>query len=115
MLLKVKHIWITNISKKDIMIHQFGIKIPSFKSIDLLELKAAFNIKDIENSINDGELNKLKKYIRIRFDRPTSLLPKKFLERSTSSPNRPTRQELEIVEENYEELNLSDEEYLQQI
>lgn len=109
-----KSIWITNISNKDIHISDLGLVIKSYSSIKLLNnSRLPLAEEQILKSINSGVISKKKELI-IGNNTPNQIVVQKKEISTNTIPDR-SRSLKEIKEEKYEELNLSDEEYINQI
>lgn len=110
-----KTFWVTNITNKNVTLGDLAISIPAFSSVNLLSKGYPHLNEDILNkSIKSGSLFiKRDKIIK-------RIFPPQLIKQDTSKvdvntylPNKP-RSLLEIKHENYEELNLSDEEFAEQ-
>lgn len=122
--------WITNISKRDITLHDLGITIRARTSINLLN-KRHYNLtpEQLEKSEKEGSLFQKNKFIIKRINPPTlnSLTFKVAVDHdaidffnATKNPNlvdhnavipSRARSVYEIKQENYEELIVSDEQF----
>src|SRR5690348_12931845 len=109
-----RELWITNISKQSINLSDLAINIKPFASINLLDEKHYyFTDEQIENSINSGSIFRRKDKISIRKLAPETMINPMSINYNSSLPSR-KRSSLEIKEEYYEELDLSDEEFADQ-
>lgn len=108
-----KEFWVTNISNRDITLHDLGVVVRARTSINLLNSRH-YNLttEQCNTSLENGSLFSRKKYITKRISPPTlnSLTFKIAIDHNAVIPNR-THSIYEIKEENYEELIISDEQF----
>jgi hypothetical protein len=106
--------WITNVSKHLISIGDLGILLQPHQSVNLLDRKHySFTEEQIQASITSGSLHKRSDKIFVRKLPPQTIYkgPSKInLEEEGSYPSK-IRSLLEHKEFNYEEYQISDDEY----
>lgn len=108
--------WITNISNRDVTLHDLGVTVRARTSINLLNKRHySLSIKDIEKSAKDGSLFSRKRMIIRRVTPPTinSLSFKMAIDHTAIIPTR-THSIYEIKQEQYDELIVSDEEFAEE-
>jgi hypothetical protein len=108
-----KTFWITNISDRNVTLGDLNVSIKSFTSADLLDNKhyPHLTLEMLEKSETNGSLFRKSNMVVHRKVPPT--LPKKtqILMTNDAIPSR-EHSILQIKQENYEELNITDEQYL---
>lgn len=109
--------WVTNISQKDVYLEDLGVRVRAMTSINLADYKHYPHLtwEILNKSEISGSLFKKQKSIKHRKVEPE--LPKKnYIELDTNAAI-PTRQHsgLEIKEEQYDELNIVDDDVIASI
>ena len=104
--------WLTNISDKNVSLSDLNLTIKAFSSVNLLDKKHyKYTLEQLNASVNNGSVFKKRKMIVKRIFSPEQT--KKYItaiNRDTIIPSR-ERSILIIKEENYDELNISDEQF----
>lgn len=105
--------WITNISNRDVTLHDLGITIRSRTSINLLNKRHyQLSLEQLNDSLTKGSLFSRKRMVIKRATPPTinSLSFKMAIDHNAIIPTR-THSIYEIKHEQYDELIVSDEEF----
>jgi hypothetical protein len=103
--------WVTNISNRNVSLADLNVTIKAFSSVNLMDTKHyQYTLKQLEKSAKNGSLYKKKHFISVRKIEPIILKIDIPLLKETYLTSR-ERSVLEIREENYEELALSDEQF----
>jgi hypothetical protein len=103
--------WVTNICNRNVSLADLNLTIKAFSSVNLLDKKHySYTLEQLQKSANNGSMFKKKHIISVRKVDPVVLRMNIPLSAETYIPNR-QRSVLEIKEENYEELNVSDEQF----
>lgn len=105
--------WITNISNKDVTLHDLGVTIRARTSINLLNSRHySLSLAQLQESLEKGSLFSRRNMVIKKKNPPTidSLSFKMAVDHNAIIPNR-TRSIYEIKQENYEELIVSDEQF----
>jgi len=111
----MKNIWITNVSKRDIHISDLGLVVKSYTSIKILNNpRLRLTPLQVLNSIKSGTIHKKRRYLVIGTNTPNQIVSQTKEISTQPMPDR-SRSLKEIKEETYEELMLSDEDYMQEI
>lgn len=113
MLKKISKIsfWVTNFSNRNVSLADLNVTIKAFSSVNLMDTKHyKYTLQQLEKSAKNGSLFKKKHFISIRKIEPLILKLDIPLLKETYIPSR-ERSVLEIREETYEELVLSDEQF----
>jgi hypothetical protein len=106
--------WITNISKQDINLSDLGLTLKAFSTVNLLDKKHYFyTLEEILNSVISGSISKRKSKILIREKSPIINVNNMLIDKDSVIPSR-ERSLYSIKEENYEELNVSDEKFAEE-
>lgn len=106
--MSARQIWITNFSKKDIMLEDLGIKVPSQCTIHLTgNYKVSLDL--ILKSIENGSIKKKSKYVKIKLKEPSSIVP--LIKVSNKVMVRKEKSNFQFENQEYEELNLTDSEF----
>lgn len=101
----MKEIWITNFTKKDILIEDLGVKIPKMSIVNLLR----YNLleENILKSIQSGSIFKKSKYIRVRHTGPEFKKERKLV--SDQPSIRLQKSGFTQEKKEYDELRIDDE------
>lgn len=105
--------WITNISNRDITLHDLGVTIRSRTSINLLNKRHyQLTLEQLNDSLTKGSLFSRRRAVIKRATAPTinSLSFKMAIDHNAIIPSR-THSIYEIKQEQYDELIVSDEEF----
>ncbi len=111
----IKHCWITNISNRNVCLADLAFTIPAYATVNLLDTKHYhYSIEQLEKSINSGSIFNKRNKIIVRIKPPE--VPLKLNAPMQNDVFFPSRQKsiLDVHEEKYEELNLSDEVFAEQ-
>jgi hypothetical protein len=103
--------WVTNICPMNVSLADLNLTIKAFSSVNLLDKKHyKYTLEQLQKSVESGSIFKKRDRIVVRRLAPEILKANVPLTRETFIPSR-ERSTLVIKEENYEELNISDEEF----
>lgn len=106
--------WVTNISKMNVSLADLNLTIKAFSSVNLLDSKHyQYTKEQVINSVKSGSIFKKRDKIIVRKIPPEILQANIPLARETFIPSR-ERSVLVLKEENYEELNISDEQFAEE-
>jgi hypothetical protein len=101
--------WVTNISNMNVSLADLNLTVKAFSSVNLLDKKHYYYTQEqLTKSFESGSIHKKRDKIIVRKVAPEILKANVPLTRETFIPTR-ERSLLAIKEENYEELNLSEE------
>ena len=107
-----KHFWVTNICNRNITLHDLNVTIKAYSSVNLLDKKHYnYSINDLEISLTKGCLFKKRKILFLRKNPPDIIKANVTLLSETYIPSR-ERSAISIKEQKYEELSMSDEEFI---
>jgi len=116
MIYEEQDFWVTNISNRDITLHDLGVVVRAKTSINLLNKRHYhLSLKELENSLNKGSLFTKQKIVIKRKGPPTlnSLSFKMAVDYNAIIPTR-THSVYEIKQEQYDELIVSDEQFAEE-
>ena len=103
--------WVTNISPMNVSLADLNLTIKAFSSVNLLDKRHyRYTKEQLEKSVSSGSVFKKRDKIVVRQLAPEVLKAKIPLASDSFIPSR-ERSTLQITQENYEELNISDEEF----
>ncbi len=103
--------WVTNISNMNVSLADLNLTIKAYSSVNLMDMRHyQYKIEQLKTSVESGSIFKKRDKIIVRKVAPEVLKANVPLTRETFIPTR-ERSLLSIKEENYEELNVSDEEF----
>jgi hypothetical protein len=103
--------WITNISNRNVSLADLNLTVKAFSSVNLLDKKHYdYNLEQLNTSATKGSIFKKKDKIVVRQVAPEVIKMNVTFLKETYIPSR-ERSTYVIKEENYEELNISDEEF----
>lgn len=106
--------WVTNISPMNVSLADLALTIKAYSSVNLLDVKHyQYTKEQLQKSFESGSIFKKRDKIVVRKIAPEILKANVPLTRETFIPSR-ERSTLVIKEENYEELNVSDEEFAEE-
>jgi hypothetical protein len=105
-----KEFWITNLSNKDVRLADLNLTIKAFTSVNLLGKKYNYTLEQLEKSVASGSIfRKRDKIVKRTF--PPEFIKMNIVNMSDANIPSRERSVLEIKEEKYEELMVSDEEF----
>ncbi len=102
------HCWVTNMTKRDILIGDLGARIPSMKTVDLLDdWHSIYTLERVQKSLESGSLfaRKKAKQILVRQSAPGQKPPRTLDVSNVSYPNR-ARSTIKFEEKVFEELEI---------
>lgn len=100
--------WVTNISNRNVSLADLNLTIKAYNSVNLMDTRHyQYRIEQLKNSVESGSIFKKRDKIIVRKVAPEVLKANMPLTRETFIPTR-ERSLLAIKEENYEELNVSE-------
>lgn len=112
---KPHEFWITNISKKNVCLRDLGFTIPKGRSYNLLDYKHfSYTLEQLEASALTGSIFKKSDKIKVR-NVPPQVAVKPGIYVLNESRGRKNRSLVEIIEKRYEELDISDEAFAEQL
>ena len=110
----INHFWITNISNRNVSLADLNITIKAYTSADLLDQKHySYTLEQLEKSKTTGSIAKKSDKIKVREIEPEIIKMNVPFLRETYIPNR-ERSTFEIKNDNYDELNVSDEQFAEE-
>lgn len=110
----VKNFWIVNISKRDVGLSDLGLTVKSKHSINLLDSRHySLTEEQVLNSVKSGSIYKKRDKILIRNSPLNTFI--KTMEVSTLPIKSRARSGISYEEPKYEEHDLSDEAYAEQM
>ena len=111
---KAASFWLTNISKRNVSIADLNLTIRALSSVNLLDKRHySYTLEQLQKSVKSGSLFKKRNFLKVRNCEPLILEMGLPLTRETFIPSR-EKSVLEIKEEYYEELSISDEKFAEQ-
>lgn len=103
--------WLTNFSKMNVSLADLNLTVKAYTSVNLLDKKHyQYTPEQLVKSAESGSIYKKRDKLIVRKVAPEVLTANIPLSRETFLPSK-ERSLLVIKEENYEELNVSDEEF----
>ena len=103
--------WVTNICNMNVSLADLNLTIKAYSSVNLLDKKHyQYTFEQLTKSVESGSIFKKRDKIMVRKIAPEVLKSNIPLTRETFIPSR-ERSLYVIKEENYEELNVSDEQF----
>lgn len=103
--------WLTNFSKRNVSLADLNLTIKAFSSVNLLDKKHySYTLDQLVKSANEGSIFKKQSMLVVRQTAPTVIKMNIPFDRETFIPSR-ERSLYSIKEENYDELNVSDEDF----
>jgi hypothetical protein len=107
-----KEFWITNISNMNVTLSDLALNIKAHSSINLLDSKHYhYNLSQLEESAKSGSIFKKGNKIFVRKVAPETEKKEFFFVKEMVIPSRQRSMHV-IKEEYYEELNVSDEDFI---
>lgn len=108
---KVATFWVTNICNMNVSLADLNLTIKAYSSVNLLDKKHyQYTFEQLTKSVESGSIFKKRDKIMVRKVAPDVLKSNIPLNRETFMPSR-ERSLYVIRQENYEELNVSDEQF----
>jgi hypothetical protein len=106
--------WLTNISNRNVSLTDLNLTVKAYSTVNLLDKKHyQYTLEQLVKSAESGSLFKKRDKMVVRKIAPEILKANVPLSRETFIPSR-ERSLFVIKEENYEELNVSDEQFAQE-
>lgn len=103
--------WLTNLSDRNVSLTDLNLTIKAFTSVNLLDNRHyKYTLEQLNKSVESGSVFKKRDKIILRSVAPEILISNIPLIREAFIPSR-ERSVLVVKQENYEELNLTDEEF----
>lgn len=103
--------WVTNISNMNVSLADLNLTIKAYSSVNLLDKRHySYTFDQLAKSVESGSVFKKRDKIVVRKIAPEVMKANIPLTRETFIPSR-ERSVYTIKEENYEELNVSDEQF----
>lgn len=108
--------WLTNISERNVMISDLNITIKARSTVNLLDKRRySFTQEQLEKSLENGSLKAKSHLVVKRLVPPGTPMEYKIqVDKSAVVPDK-MRSVVEIKEENYEELQLTDEQFAEEM
>lgn len=103
--------WLTNISNRHVSLADLNLTVKAFSSVNLLDHKHySYNLEQLQASADKGSIARKAHCLVVRKVAPEIITMNMPLSDETYIPTR-ERSVLEIHEEKYDELSVSDEEF----
>ena len=103
--------WVTNTCNRNVVLSDLNLTIRAYSSVNLLDSKHYYyTLEQLEKSAASGSLFRKRRIISVRKVEPEIIKNKKNINNENYLSSR-QRSILDIKEENYEELNVSDEDF----
>lgn len=107
--------WLTNISNRNVSLADLALTVKAFTSVNLLDAKHYSYTRDqLEKSAKTGSLFKKRHFLKVRKNAPIQQNADMLIDRDAIIPTR-QRSVLDVKEKNYEELNITDEQFVEEI
>lgn len=111
----VPSFWLTNISNRNVSLADLALTVRARTSINLLDKKHyQYTPEQLEASAKNGSIFKKQRLVKVRKVAPTQVSADMLLERGAVIPTR-QRSILDIKEEKYEELAITDEQFVEDV
>ncbi len=109
-----KEFWIINVSKMDVSLADLNVTVRSHTSVNLLD-SAHYQLTEeqIQFSLEKGSLHKKRDKIKVRLHAPIPEKPR-LIEKAENF-QRPLRSGIETTAPKYEELDISDEKFAEEL
>ena len=112
---KPEEFWIVNTSKRDVMLSDLSLSVKSYKSVNLLDSKHYYYTwEQVFNSVTSGSIFKKRNIISVRKSPPPINNKKILIDKESPLPRR-EKSIFEIKKENFAELELTDEQFAEEI
>jgi|SRR5579859_6435659 len=106
--------WVTNISNRNVSLTDLALNIKAFTSVNLMDDKHYYyTLAQLIKSAESGSIFKKRDKISVRKVPPVIVKEHRPIDKEAFSPTR-EKSVLEITEENYEELMVSDESFAEE-
>jgi hypothetical protein len=103
--------WVTNISNRNVTLSDLALNIPAFRTVNLMDTRHyQYTPEQLHKSATSGSLFYKRNMIVVRKIAPEVHKDKKAINHQSAIPSR-ERSILEIKEEKYEELQVSNEDF----
>lgn len=102
--------WVSNISSMNVSLTDLALTIKAYDSVNLLSKHYYFTKEQLDKSVSSGSIFKKRNKIVVRINAPQIFKIDAPFTYETYIPSR-ARSNIQIKEEYYEELQVSDEEY----
>jgi hypothetical protein len=103
--------WVTNVSNRNVTLSDLALNIPAYRIVNLMDTRHySYTLEQLQKSAASGSLFKKRDKIILRQTAPVIHPETKAIDRETPRPSQ-ERSILEIKEEKYEELAITDEEF----
>ena len=103
--------WVTNISNRNVTLSDLALNIPAYRTVNLMDTRHyQYTLEQLQKSATSGSLFFKRNMIVVRKVAPEVHKEKKSVNHQAVIPSR-ERSVLEIKEEKYEELQVSNEEF----
>jgi len=110
----INHFWVTNISNRNVSLADLNVTIKAYSSANLLDQRHySYTYEQLEKSKTTGSIANKSDKIKVREIEPEIMKMNIPFLRETYIPNR-ERSIFEIRNENYDELNVSDEQFAEE-
>lgn len=107
--------WLTNISNRNVSLSDLALTVRAHTSINLLDKKHyQYSQEQLEKSAKNGSIFKKQRLLKVRRVAPIQASSNMLLERDAVIPTR-QRSILDIKEEDYEELSITDEQFVEDV
>jgi len=103
------HCWVSNISKRDILLGDLGVRIRSKTTLDLLDCRHSYlTIDQVKKSIASGSLGKRikQKFLFLRYSEPEPKMPRQVEISNATFPDR-KRSVIVHMEPEFDELDFT--------
>jgi hypothetical protein len=111
----VPSFWITNISERNVSLADLDLTIKALTSVNLLDAKHHTYTRDqLEKSAQSGSIFKKQRLLRVRQIAPILETINMPIDRDAIIPSR-QRSVLDIKENKYEELAITDEQFVEEL
>lgn len=109
--MKKKSFWLTNTSKRNVSLADLGLTVKAMSSVNLLDNRHYYyTLEQLQKSAATGSIFNKRKILFVRIVEPNIIKMNVPLIKETYLSSR-QKSLYEIKEDNYEELNVSDEEF----
>lgn len=103
--------WVTNVCSRNVTLADLALTIKAFTTVNLLDARHYYlTLEQLQKSADSGSLFKKQRLVKVRDKAPEPIFQQPALISSAVLPNQ-KRSILEIKEENYDELKISDDDY----
>lgn len=107
--------WLTNISNRNVSLADLALTVKAYTSVNLLDKKHyQYTKEQLEKSAKEGSIFKKRHLLKVRKLSPVQETSNILIDREALVPSR-QRSIFNIKEEKYEELEMTDEEFVQEM